>query len=347
MRFTAEREDLLSAVKRASGVVQSRNVIPVLGCLHIAATDTGVKVRGTSQDEWVTVSVTASVSQPGETCINAALLSAWLAATTKGGLASLTLADDRANLVVGRATASFATLNPMAFPVPPERDAKTEIPNAIDAVRTCAPYASTDEASFNLLGVAICGGHAVATNRHLLCAVDISAPDDVAVIIPSAGVRQIGMCSDGARLFVGLNTWACEDENILVGGKLIDGQFPDWKRAIPMGQRVVATVDADAMAEAVTQVQIASGERAKVIVLEGDGSSIAIACRGELMQAGSSVSCEGETFRTGINCKYAQTAMTTFAGRVISLASEGPETPIVIRSDAVPGLFAAVFPLRV
>lgn len=344
MRFTVERDHFLTAVKRASGVIAGRNTVPVLACVHIAATDTGLRVRGTNLNEWVTVACDAAVTAPGAACINAAQLSAWLVASPKGALVDFKLGD-RADLTAGRATASFAVFDSADFPTPPNRDADVEVPRGIEGLRVCAPYASDEEARYYLNGVAINSGHAVATNGHILAALDIGAPVDLAAIIPTFGVRQIVQSSDAARLFVGEYTWACEDGPVVMGGKLIEGTFPDWQRAIPKGALVVATVDADAVADAVAQVQIASGDRARAIVLEGDGETIAISCRGDAMAAFASVSGAGETFRTAINSRYAQIAMKTLAGRVASLAQE-PDQPIALTCESAPGLTACIFPMR-
>lgn len=346
MRFSTEQSAFAAAVKRAISVIRSRSTIPILECLHIKATDTGVAIFGTNLDEWVTVKFSAAVAEPGEICVEGGLLSAWLAAATKGSLVEFTLADHRVTLTAGRAVASFATFPEEGFPVPSARDAAIEVPNAIEAMRTVAPYASTEEMRYYLCGVAISQGSAVATNGQILCAMDIAAPDDMAVIIPTAGVRQIAQSGEGAWLFVGERTWACEDGAVVMGGKLIEGTFPDWKRILPKDQPVIATVDADALASGVAQVQIASGDRAKAIVFEGDGTDLSLSCRGHAMDASVAVPYEGEAFRTGLNSKYALIAMTTFAGRVVTMAGE-IDAPLMMTCDAVPGLVACVFPMRV
>lgn len=347
MRFTAERDDFLTAVKRASGPIAARHVIPILACVHIAATDTGVKIRGTNLDEWVTVRMTAAVTQSGAICVNAALLSAWLAATSKGALVDFKVEAERAVLSAGRATSSFHTFATDQFANPPERDAKTEIPRGVEGVRACAAYASDEEVKYYLNGVAINRGHAVATNGHILCALNIAAPEDVDAIIPNAGVREIARSGDTARLFIGANTWACEDGNTVAGGKLIDGNFPDWKRALPSAPPRVATLDADTLAEAIKQVQVASGDRAKVIVMEADGAEVAISCRGDVMDAQARVAYDGPSFRVGMNSRYALAAADTFSGRVVHLAQQDARSPILLTSDSAPDLLACVYPLRV
>ena len=344
MRFTVERNHFLTAVKRASGVIAGRNTIPALACVHIAATDTGLKVRGTNLDEWVTVACDAAVTAPGATCINAAQLSAWLAASPKGALVSFKLGD-RAEMTAGRSTASFAFLDSIDFPTPPNRDADIEVHRGIEGLRVCAPYASDDEARYYLKVVAINAGHAVATNGHILAALNIGAPEDIAAIIPTLGVRQIVQSGDAARLFVGKYTWACEDGPVLMGGKLIEGTFPDWSRVVPKGMPIVATVDADSLADAVAQVQIASGDKAKAIALDGDGEIIMVSCRGDAMAANSSVAGEGTAFRAVINSRYAQIAMKTFAGRVVTLAAD-ETSPVVLTSDAAPGLIGCIMQMR-
>ncbi|MGL4811871.1 MAG: DNA polymerase III subunit beta [Beijerinckiaceae bacterium] len=346
MKFQAERADLLAAVKRACSVVPSRTTIPILSCVLIEATDTGGKVVASDLDQWITVSAKAAVSQPGSTCLPAHQLESWLAATPKGALISLEVVDDRAVLVAGSATASFGTLYSEDFPVPAARDTPVEVPSAIPALAMCLPYVSNEETRYYLNGVALSGGHAVATNGYIGCAVDIGCALEHAPIIPTDAVRQIIQSSPSARLFMGENTWACEDEGVLMGGKLIDGVYPDWSRVFASGGNSVS-VDADAMSDAIKLAQVASGERARAIVLTSNGQSLSVDCRGEAMTSGSSVPCADGEFRVGMNSKYALTAMATFAGRVVNMMVDAKGGPVGFTCDMVPELRVSVMPMRV
>jgi DNA polymerase-3 subunit beta len=344
MKFQIERTAFVNAVKRASGVISPRNTLPVLACVHVSAADNTVSVQGSNMDEWITAKEEAAVSAPGSACINAAQLGAWLGAAPKGALVTCEIKRDRVVMTAGKATASFATLPSEDYPSVTTLKGGVELVGAIPAIVTAAPYASDELSRFYLCGVAINQGHAVATNGHILCAVDVSAPEGVAVIIPTQGVRQIATTSPAARLWVGDHAWSCEDAGVTMGGKLIDGTFPDWQRIVPRDLPNVAVIDADALSEAVKQVVMAAEDKARSVMLAGAGDQVAITCRGGAMDAAAVVEYEGKPFDIGMNSKYVQTAMATFDGRVINMATD--RNMALLTCDAAPELRVVVVRMR-
>lgn len=345
MRFTTELPPLLAAVKRAASTVESRRTIPILGCVHIAATDTGLRITGTNLDQTITASCDASVGAHGSLCVDAALLLAWLSQCPKGALIDASLIDGRLVLRAGRGVANFAVFDASDFPLMAKSEADAELVGAIDAILTCLSFVSDEETRYFLNGVAISQGHAVATNGRIACAIKIAAPDDLAAIIPARAVKVLSQCSPAARLWVGSNTWRCEDASAAMQGKMIDDTFPDWTRIMP-GAAVLGSFDADAMSSAVSQVVMASGERARAIKIVAGKDGMTLECRGDVMTATSVLAYDGEPFNAGLNAKYAQIGMAVFDGRVVSIAKD-IDGPMLLTSEALPGVRVAIMGMRI
>lgn len=344
MKFTAEREPLVAAVKRAAGVVESRNTVAILGCLLMQASDTGLSVFATNLDSWVTAKCAAATADAGVAVVNAAQLVAWLNATPKGKLIKC-IVGDRAVFTAGRMTASFEVLDRLDFPIPISNACPNEVIGGIKAMATCLPYVSSEEARYYLNGVAVSQGHVVATNSHMVCAVDVSAPDDWAAIIPTPAVRQIIQSSPAARLWIGENQWSCEDEGVTMGGKLIDGTFPDWTRAMPRDLGAVAEFDADDMMLAANAVVMASNERSRAVAMVAANGNITLSCRGEAMTATAVVPHDGGAFEFGINQKYLSIAAGTFSGNVVRWAQDSGL--VVMTCAAMPEMRVAIMGMRV
>lgn len=319
MRFTSELPPLLAAVKRARSTIESRQTIPILGCVHIKAADNDLRITGTNLDEWVSIKCAASVAAPGVTCVDAGLLLAWLSAAPKGALVSGAIEDGRLVLTAGRATASFAVMDALDYPAPERSEKGEEVANAFAALTMCLPFAAQEEARRYLNGVAVDRGHAVATDGHRLCAIHISAPENLSAIIPSNGVRQITQFGDGARLWIGEHSWRCESTDVVSGGKLLAETFPDWERITPKDDPI-GTADADDMADAIAQVIVASGEKSRAVRLIGGDAEISMTCQGPLMTANGGVAYDGSAFELGVNGKYADSALRVFSGNVLELA---------------------------
>jgi DNA polymerase III subunit beta len=335
VKFTAERGPFLAAVKRAASVIQPRRVIPpILGCVVVTATDTGLRIHASNMDEWVTCSCDAAVTATGSICLPAGQLFAWLAAAPKDSVVSLSVDGARAALIAGRMSASIVTLDAADFPMPDTQDRGVEVFGAIPAIATCLPFAATEEVRYYLCGVAINRGHIVSTDGHRACIVDVGADASVEAIIPTAGARQIALSGPAARLWIGQTRWACEDEGVVMGGKLIDGTFPDWTKVAAKDALPYATIDADAAVEAFSAIMMASDVRDRGTKMIGDGSEVILSCRGHAMDATVSIPCEGEPFEFGINAKYGVTAFGVFSGNVCDVVGDG--NIMTIMSPAMP-----------
>lgn len=321
MRLSVERDALAAAVKRASGAVMSRNVIPILACVHIKAADNTLRITGTNMDEWVAVRCEAAVADPGTACVDAALLSAWLQASPKGSLVSLSIVNGCLVAVVGRATGSFVTLPHEEYPTPEKADKGVEVPFNADALATCLPFASTEQSRYTLQGVAISHGHAAAFDGHRFCGIDIGAPEEVAAIIPSFGVRQIVQFGPDARLWIGESFWRCEEKDTVAGGKLIDGTFPDWRGGLPVIE-TMGSADADDLAAALRQVLMAADGVSRAVNVKADGEEITLRSSGAVATATGSAAYDGPEFEMTINGKYAETALSAFTGGVVSLMAD-------------------------
>lgn len=344
MKFTAERTPLIAAIKRASGVIQSRNTTPALACVLITATDTGVKFYASNLNEWAAVDCVAAVSGAGEICVNAKALLEWLNTTPKGALVGMELTGHRAVLTAGRFSISFTTFSRSDFPASEAASGLVEVAGIIPALAQCVPYAAIEEVRYYLRGVAINAGHAVATDGHRLCVVDVRCDPAIEAILPNEALRQITQSGPDARLFVGPTQWVCEDDGARIGGQLIDGTFPDWQRIVP---KIEATseIDTDALASAIASVSVADDGRVRRIKIKGDGAELILQTQGSAASAEAIMSYDGVAFEFGVNVRYAATALATFAGHVVRIGVDGNMSAWAC--DGMPDLRVCVMGMRI
>ncbi len=314
MKFTAERNHILAAVKAAHGAVERRNAIPVLACLHIRA-DAGLQITGTNLDMTAKASCEASVSQPGQAVASADDLLKWLTAAPTGSLV-MAESDDRAlRLSAGKMTLALSLTPTEDFPFPNgENDECVEIVGGIAALQAVAPFHSKEEVRYYLQGVAFDKGHAVATDGHRLgatpCATEASG------IIP---YRAFPMINAADRLFLGKWSWRAEAENLTVSGKQIDGQFPDWTRIIPKPEPG-CQIDATALEKAIASVILG---RASAVRITGENGEMTVKAEvfiGESAESVDAVDLDGEFPSRVFSASYLQDGLKVFAGQRVTLA---------------------------
>lgn len=319
MKFTSERHHFLAAVKSAHGAVERKNTIPVLACLHIAATDTGLQITGTNLDMTARASCQASVSQPGVSVASADDLLKWLTAAPAGSLIEATGDGNKLHLSAGRLSLSLPVFEPEAFTLPSAVDGCVEIPGGAAALAMVSDFHSREETRYYLNGVAFNQGHAVATDGHRAgvypCAHDVDG------IIPYKAFPLIFGAGETARLFLGENSWRVEAENLTITGKTIDGAFPDWTRIIPAHGDTMQ-VDADALMAACNAVTL--GRATAVRLIGSDGVMRIEADKWGIGGAAGStaeISMEGADFRALVSKSYLDDALKQFSGEVVTVSN--------------------------
>lgn len=315
MKFEVETKTLLRAVTAASKVISGRNVIPVLECLLLRAEDNALRLTGTDMDAEIAATCEAAVSAPGPLAVHADDLRRFLASLPAGSLTYASVEEDRLLLRAGRATASISTLPAADFPTFPVDAAPHEVPGAAEAFGFCAPYASDEEARYYLKGVYFSPDGTVATDGHRLGVTPVTS--EVVAIVPINMAKVIKPLLDaGGRLFLGERVWRVEVEGVTAMGKLIDGAFPQWQRALP-AQNPVFAADTDDILSALRTATL-DGVATSAFLTSGDG---VIAISGEGHQRASAEAefrAEIATpFAGCISTKYLQSVLAPFAGSVI------------------------------
>lgn len=321
MKFQAETKALLRAVTASSKVIASRNVIPVLECLLLRAEDNTLRLTGTDMDAEVTATCEAAVSAPGALAVHAEDLRRFLASLPAGSLTYAEVADERLVLRAGRASASISTSPATDFPTFPVDTTPHEVPGAAEAFAFCEAFASKGDARYYLRGVYFSPGGTVATDGHRLGVAPATSEIEAIVPINMARVIKPLLEADG-RLFLGERAWRVEAEGVTAMGKLIDGSFPDWRRALP-AQQMMFTADADDVLSALRTATL-DGVAPQVFLTAGDGL---ISIRGEghgRTAAEAGFTAEIVTpFAGCISAKYLQSMLAPLAGSVVEVFGAG------------------------
>ena len=118
MRFRTSRDTLLRPLRVATGVVERRQTLPVLGNLLVEASDEGLTLRGTDLEVEIVARLTGGidVEQPGSTTIPAHKLTEIWQSLPDGLDVSVALEQDRAVVRSGRSRFALATIPAAEFP---------------------------------------------------------------------------------------------------------------------------------------------------------------------------------------------------------------------------------------
>ena len=314
MKLTVDNAAFTRAVRTAVKVAESRNPIPILCCCRLealAGSDGGaLEIEATDMERVITIRIDADVEVPGAALAESNRLAVIANSLTDGGQVNLAMGDTMLAVTSGRSRWRLGQPDKLeAWPkLATGVDHEIDLPGAdFAALLGRVAFAISSEISRYYL----CGAflqrvtdtpdgepalRAVATDGHKMGYVDMPWPSeaepgalDVGVIVPRRSVDEMRrLAADATSVSIG----ATENLLRLTAGdttyltKLIDGIFPDYRRASNYGEPdVTITVDGAALRHAVGKVLAFAKEtgvtRSICLARSGDGLAVAGSNSGE------------------------------------------------------------------
>ena len=363
------------AIENACKIVERRNTIPVLDTVLIKATTNGVYVLGTDLDICTTTFVPGNVSKDFTALVDAHKLKATMDKVKDAPAINFAMSQKKLTANIGKLNLTLKQDIPAEdFPESHAfRDRLSEsnhtftLPSAtlLKILNKVQFAISTEETRYYLNGVymhVIENSHHitfVATDGHRLARYEMPAPEGAngipAVIIPRKTIVElmrllkrkgcpeetmITVCKTGVRFTVG------EDET--VDSKVIDGQFPDYTRVIPMNNDHHATIYPASFIDGVKQASAvlpSKGGSVSVNFLRGIAS---LTCRDvDFGEASVDVSIENErSLEIGFNAQYLIDILSHVDGEAKFMLM-GAGDPVVIRNSDDDYLTFVQMPTRI
>ena len=383
MKLTLEAEHLSAALNKAVGIVEKRSTIPILENVLIEAEGESVRLTTTDLERRVTLTIGAEVSTPGSITANAHKLSQIASKAADGSQVKLSLGK-QLSVSAGTARYKLATLPADDFPLPHapnDEGVGFELSGAeLEQLFCLTRFAiSTDETRFYLNGtfleVSEVDGQAhimaVATDGHRLSRYVIPAPDRLAgdgafdgVIVPRKTVSQLARLLKDYGEPVGVNvrdsTITFELGHLRLESKLIAGEYPDWRRAVPPVAKQSAKVNVADLADALDRAVIVAASSVKHppgvrLAIKGQSISVTSTNR-DVGDTGAdsfeALAVDGEEFEVGLNGRYLAEVLSNWDASQVDIRIKDPSTPVLFlpsdcagSKDAV-GQMSLVMPMR-
>lgn len=368
MKFTIEARAFASAIASVAKAVESRQTIPILANIVIAAHNDEITLKATDLDLETSAAVSAAISEPGETTVPAKL-AADIAKKLSGEITfTLKAGEQQASISAGRSRFSIMTLPVDDFPSLSVGEFTHSFNLSGDALHralTAVEFAvSTEETRYYLNGVFM---HTtddgklrfVATDGHRLARMEVDAPEGSigipGIIVPRKTIKEaIGIAAaakgESVRLDISDTKIRFTHGSTVLTSKIIDGTFPEYQRVIPTGNNVIAYIDSKTLASAADRVSTISTDRGRGVKLSFTNGNLSLVANSpDAGSAEDSVEADfdAEPLDIGFNARYLQTLLSTLGeGKTrIELADAG--SPTVFKSDANSDLLIVLMPLRV
>ncbi|MEI6206323.1 MAG: DNA polymerase III subunit beta [Desulfuromonadales bacterium] len=372
MEFRIEKDVFLKALQKIQSIVEKRTSMPILSNVLLEATESLIHVTVTDLEVGMKSSYSAEVLSTGKITVSAKKLYEIVKELPNHPIVFLTKDNDWVEIKCGKVQFNIVGLSPEEFPYFPDvrEESLFEIESSLlkGMIEKTSYAICYDETKYNLNGIftkveigsdGINILKMVATDGHRL-SVASGALKGVAgsellkgVILPKKGVSEMKKIAeeDSGILLFGFmdNSAVIKRGDSYMVMRLVDGDFPDYNRVIPVANNRVVSVNKDDFTHSVRRMAIISSEKFKGIMLEISTAGINISSSNpELGDAKEELDViyDGEPFSVRFNARYLLDVLAVTETDNVEMRFRDELSPSIIVPEKSDSFLAVIMPMR-
>lgn len=371
MKFTCLQENLSKGLSTVAKAVPVKSSLPILSNILIEAKDGKLKLSATNLETAITTSVGASVDVDGAITVPAKLLQEFVSHlspdTVSGELKGTTL-----HLSTEHSKAKFNGMKADDYPELPQmiEDAPAlELdPKAFSSAVSVVAFASAVDETRPILGGAllsysdgvltVVSADGFRLSEKILNLEAKGKLQEFSVVVPAKTVIEVARIFSSSEEPIKLvldseeNLALFEAGEVLIATRILDGEYPDYKKIIPEGHSVRAEFSADDLNEAVRLANVFAKEMDSVIKMVFDPKGIIRLSSisketGENENEIEAVIEADEVLEVSFNSQYLLDLLSNVKAEKFVFESEGSLSAGVIRPHGEEGYTHLIMPIRV
>ena len=354
MQFTIKKENLLKLLYLTNSIVEKRNTMPILSNVKLVVERDLLKVAATDLEVSLLGSTTAEVISQGSIAVDAKVLYEIIRELPDSNCSIKLVKNQKLEIESGKSIFKINVTSSDEYPsiagVEVKDSISVEAKRLHEMIEKTAFAVSTDETRYNINGVYVENLETeesgkcirlVATDGHRLAMIERSADGlDIkkSVIIPKKGIselRKVLEDNDGvAFVSVSDGFFTVKSNDVVLGIRLVDGQFPDYKQVIPKTHKTTISLDKNSFLSAVKRVSLVTTDRSKALKLAFANNTLIVSSSSpEYGDASDSISVDqkGDDVTIGFSARYLVD--------VLQAMSNTETITIRLNGDLGPGLF--------
>lgn len=369
MNFSVTKENIIRCLKRIQGVTERSSITPITANALIEAKKGKIIVSATNFEVGIVTSCEANVLGEGKILVDARKIYEILKEMPEGEIGVNQKDAGWVEIKSGRKIV-FNITGLLAEEFPPvETEGKMRFSeinanNIYELIKNTI-YATSDDKTRETLGGILVekqkkGLRMVATDGHRLAVADraFTGEEDKAiqrsVIIPQRGAKEVKrLIEEGEkekRIKIGLG-----EKSVVVKGKeetivvrLIEGEFPNYKKVIPLNNHNRVVMRKDDLLESLRRVALVTEEETRAVRFEVKSGGITISSKkvglGDAREE-KGVSYSGEDLEIGVNSKYIMEVLGTIGAEEVVLEMMDGKTPVLVKGKGEDQTIAVIMPM--
>ena len=349
--------------------MKKKNTLPILSNILLEAKGNLLILSATDMDISITVKLSCNVIEEGSTTVSAHTVYDIIRKLPE--LAEIEIISNDGKILTlraGKSKFSLGCLPKEDFPLiemgDPEKKISIDSQSFLKLINKTKFAISNEETRYFLNGIYF---HRiqrenkdylslVATDGHRLAKFDFeqNLEDIPGVIIPKKTINELCKllteCNEEIKIDLSSNKIIFFIDDSILISKLIDGNFPDYKRVIPDGNNNILKINRNNFSFAVDRVSTITNEKLPVIKFKMIKNLINLSSvNSENGMATEDVPAEynGKEMDIGFNSKYILEMINNLEDQEIILNFKDSSSPVTAYEESNPNLIYVLMPMRV
>lgn len=371
MDITCKKEDLVKAVSKTSSVTEKKTTMPILGNILLDVRDGVLHIFGTDLEITMQATLSVSVNKKGKICTPAHQFFEIIRQLPEENV-SLSQDDQNwLNVNSGKSHFRVATVDAAEFPEMPRKEdyqfKKISSEVLLDGINHTHYSMSSDEMRPNLNGILMeyisdtreiqmvaTDGHRLAMYKNKLQG-DDSFTLEKRVILPRKGINEVKKIlseqgsTDISVSFSPANA-VFDADGVVIFMKLVVGEYPEYNKVIPQGDRRKMRIGRDDFGHALKRVSLLSEGKSKCVRMNVNNDHVLLKANSpEMGEAEEEVGAEftGENLNIGFNARYLLDALGVVKDSHVVFELDHEQSPGIIKSAENENYLAVIMPMRI
>jgi DNA polymerase-3 subunit beta len=352
MKFTINREQLLTPLQQIVSVIERRQTMPILSNVLIVVNDDQLVLTGTDLEIQIVAKIALQEAESGEITVPARKFLDLCRLLPAASEIKLETHEDKVKLASGRSRFSLSTLPAENYPEFAESALENQftinagkLKKALEKTIFCM---ANQDVRYYLNGLMLNISNRklklVASDGHRLSIykdeMDVDTGYEERIIIPRKGVIELArLLDDGdAELTVQFssNNIRVSIKNLVFSAKLVDAKYPDFSKVFEQEFFAPIAIPKQQFKETLTRVSVLANEKFKGVTFDIGDNLVKITTHNPEHDEGEEeigIEYQGEPITIAFNAAYlldaianldADTALLTLAANASSCFIEEP-----------------------
>lgn len=370
MQFVISKNIFLEGLSKVQGIVEKRHTIPILANVLIEAKNNEITITATDLEVGLKSKYEANIINEGKITVSAKKLFEIIKELPDKDINFNSKNNFWVEIKCDKSIFNLVGLSPDEFPKFPEIDLSTSIINKNimnEMIEKTLFSISNDETKFNLTGIFIKSEVIdgikkiifVSTDGHRLSMIQKKYEEELdnryieGFILPKKGIIEIKkileIMEDEVIIGISDNNFSISNEKTTLIMRMVDGDFPDYKRVIPEKGSNAAVINKNLFLHALKRISILSSEKSKGVKINLNKDSLTLTSSNpDLGDAKEEIDIiyNGDVISIGFNAKYIIDILQVIKNENIIFNLKDNISPGLINPEDDENHLSVIMPMR-